>query len=136
MQNIGFKEDLTHEFKSDRTCLSDGDIIDAVVAFANTDGGDLYLGVEDDGEITGLHPYHKDSTQLAALIANKTVPPVSVRVEILSFSVPVTQGLCPQKNCGRGIFRGKDTEEEESKQMVLRKTCLCIPMKLRHAFHL
>ena len=25
MQNIGFKEDLTHEFKSDRTCLSDGD---------------------------------------------------------------------------------------------------------------
>ena len=46
MQNIGFKEDLTHEFKSDRTCLSDGDIIDAVVAFANTEGGDLYLGVE------------------------------------------------------------------------------------------
>jgi len=43
MQNIGFKEDLTHEFKSDRTCLSDGDIIDAVVAFANTDGGIFIL---------------------------------------------------------------------------------------------
>ena len=107
MQNIGFKEDLTHEFKSDRTCLSDGDIIDAVVAFANTDGGDLYLGVEDDGEITGLHPYHKDSTQLAALIANKTVPPVSVRVEILSFSVPVLKVSVPRKTAVVASSAGK-----------------------------
>ena len=64
--NIGFREDLTHEFKSDLTKLPDGDIIDAVVAFANTDGGELYLGVEDDGEITGLHKAHSDITQLAA----------------------------------------------------------------------
>ena len=107
MQNIGFKEDLTNEFKSDRTCLSDGDIIDAVVAFANTDGGDLYLGVEDDGEITGLHPRHTDSTQLAALIANKTVPPVSVRVEILSFSVPVLKVSVPRKTAVVASSAGK-----------------------------
>ena len=56
MAYIGFKEDLTHEFKSDLTKLPDNDIIDAVVAFANTDGGELYLGVEDSGEVTGLHP--------------------------------------------------------------------------------
>lgn len=82
MANIGFTEDLTHEFKSDRSRLPDNDIIEAVVAFANTDGGELYLGVEDDGEITGLHPDHRDITQLAAFIANKTVPPVSVRTEL------------------------------------------------------
>jgi hypothetical protein len=52
MGNIGFKEDLTHEFKSDKNKISDSDIIDAVVAFANTDGGELYIGIEDDGEIT------------------------------------------------------------------------------------
>ena len=40
MSNIGFKENLVNEFKSDRTCLPDSDIIDAVVAFANTDGGE------------------------------------------------------------------------------------------------
>ena len=74
MENIGFHEDLLREFKSDRSCLSDGEIIDAVVAFANTDGGDLYLGVEDDGEITGLHERHYDVTQLAAFIANKYPP--------------------------------------------------------------
>lgn len=43
MENIGFHEDLLREFKSDRSCLSDGEIIDAVVAVANTDGGDLIL---------------------------------------------------------------------------------------------
>ena len=62
VSNIGFKENLVNEFKSDRTCLPDSDIIDAVVAFANTDGGDLYLGVENDGQITGLHNRHKDIT--------------------------------------------------------------------------
>lgn len=36
-----------------------------------------------------MHPHHKGSTQLAALIANMTVPPVSVRVEILGLSVPM-----------------------------------------------
>ena len=79
--NIGFKEDIHNEFKSDRNKISDTDIIDVVIAFANTDGGNLYIGVEDNGEITGLHPTHKDAIQLAAFIANKTVPPVTVQVE-------------------------------------------------------
>ena len=97
MSNIGFKENLANEFKSDRTCLSDSDIIDAVVAFANTDGGDLYLGVENDGEITGLHNKHKDITQLAAFIANRTVPPVSVRTEILEYDLPVLKISVPKR---------------------------------------
>ena len=79
--NIGFKEDLTIEFKSDKNKLPDSDLVDAVVAFANTNGGDIYLGIEDDGEITGLHKSHQDITQLAAFIANKTVPPIAVRAE-------------------------------------------------------
>lgn len=79
--NIGFKEDLLNEFKSDRKKLSDDDIVEAVVAFSNTEGGKFYLGVEDNGEISGLHKAHKNSSGLAALIANRTVPPVSVDVE-------------------------------------------------------
>ena len=97
MSNIGFKENLVNEFKSDRTCLPDSDIIDAVVAFANTDGGDLYLGVENDGKITGLHNKHKDITQLAAFIANRTVPPVSVRTEILEYDSPVLKISVPKR---------------------------------------
>lgn len=77
------KETLEIEFKSDLKKLSDTDLIDAVVAFANTSGGDIYLGVEDDGVPTGVHESHKDYTQLAAFIANRTVPPISVQVEPL-----------------------------------------------------
>ena len=97
--NIGFREDINTEFKSDRSRLSDNDLIDAVVAFANTNGGDLYIGVEDDGEISGLHKSHQDATQLAAFIANKTVPPVSVRIEkaddnkYVKISVPQSRSI-------------------------------------------
>lgn len=97
---LGFKEDLKTEFKSDKKCLGDEDIIEAVVAFANTKGGTLYLGVEDDGEITGLHSKHKDCTQLAAFIANKTIPTISVRVEMfeeekdyLTIEVPESRSI-------------------------------------------
>ena len=107
MPNIGFKENLVNEFKSDRTCLPDGDIIDAVVAFANTDGGDLYLGVENDGEITGLHNKHKDITQLAAFIANRTVPPVSVRTEILEYDSPVLKISVPKRTSVVASLDGK-----------------------------
>lgn len=82
-------ESLTVEFKSDQKKLSDEAIIDSVVAFANTEGGDLYLGVENNGDITGIHKAHQDITLLAAFIANKTIPPQSVRVEMLEEINPV-----------------------------------------------
>lgn len=107
MKTIGFQEDLFHEFKSDKTCLPDNDIIDAVVAFANTDGGELYLGVEDDGEITGLHKNHMDSTRLAAFIANKTVPPVPVRVEFLNLTAPVLKISVPKRTSVVSSSSGK-----------------------------
>ena len=105
--NIGFREDMTHEFKSDRKKLADQEIIDAVVAFANTDGGNLYLGVEDDGEITGLHKEHSDITRLAAFIANKTVPPVPVRCEILDLEKPILKISVPRRTSITASSSGK-----------------------------
>ena len=89
-------ESLTVEFKSDRKKLSDDILIDAVVAFANTEGGDLYLGVEDNGEITGRHESHKDFSRLAAFIANKTMPPIPVRVEEIEDVFPVIKINVPK----------------------------------------
>ena len=94
---IGFQKDRITEFKSDLKKLSDQDIIDSIVAFASTDGGNLFLGVEDDGEITGLHKDHMDITQLSAFIANKTVPPISVRTELLELEYPVLKIEVPKK---------------------------------------
>ena len=54
MRNIPKKEDLFTEFKSDtkeKNGLPDSELIDAVVGMTNAEGGILYLGVEDDGEI-------------------------------------------------------------------------------------
>ena len=46
-------ETLTVEFKSDVNRLPDRDLVAAVVAMANTEGGLILLGVEDDGTVTG-----------------------------------------------------------------------------------
>lgn len=50
----------------------------------NTAGGCLFLGVEDDGTITGVHKKHRDPIGVTALIANSTVPPIAVRAEIIT----------------------------------------------------
>lgn len=71
-------ESLTLEFKSDRKRLPDTDLIAAVVSLANTEG------VEDDGRVTGLHAMHQNISSLPALIANRTNPALSVRVEKLT----------------------------------------------------
>ena len=48
------KETLTVEFKRDKKKYGDADLFEDMLAFANTDGGDLYLDVEDEGEITSV----------------------------------------------------------------------------------
>ena len=80
------KESLTVEFKSDRKCLSDSDIIDAVVGLANTEGGTLYLGIEDNGTVTGLHTNHDDCLKMSVLVANRTVPSVSARIDMVEIN--------------------------------------------------
>ena len=79
MRTIPYKEDLITEFKSDLKRYPDNDLIDEIVGMANTKGGNLYLGVEDDGQITGVNKIHKDAIGVTALVANNTVPSVSVR---------------------------------------------------------
>lgn len=59
-RSIPFKKTLTVEFKSDIEKYSDSDLFEDVAAFANTDGGDLYLGVEDDGTIIVVHKDHSN----------------------------------------------------------------------------
>lgn len=83
-EQIPAAESLTVEFKSDRKRLPDRDLILAAVCLANTDGGVIYLGVEDDGTPTGLHDDHRDISGLTAMIANRTIPPLSVRATLVA----------------------------------------------------
>ena len=84
MRTIPVVESLEVEFKSDLKCYPDRDLIEEIVGMTNTIGGVLFLGVEDDGTITGVHKKHKDAIGVTALIANSTVPPVAVRAEIIT----------------------------------------------------
>lgn len=89
-------ESLTKEFKSDRPNLKMQKIYDAIVALTNTEGGTLYLGVEDDGTPSGVQKEHLDTIRLGAMISQNTVPPVPARVEqigspqtpVIKISVP------------------------------------------------
>ncbi len=79
-------ESPTLEFKSDRRQISDREIYEEVVAQANTSGGCLLIGVEDDGRITGAQPRHETATdpaKLRAAIFNNTVPNVNTRIEVV-----------------------------------------------------
>ena len=87
---IAGAETLDVEFKGEEArALSDGDLVEAVVCLANRPGnapGWLLVGVEDDGRITGARPRHADRTdplRLQALIAHRTRPSLSARVEIV-----------------------------------------------------
>ncbi|MCD8110614.1 MAG: putative DNA binding domain-containing protein [Clostridiales bacterium] len=101
MRTIPEVESLEIEFKSDLKCYPDHDLIEEIVGMANSAGGFLFLGVEDDGVITGVHKKHKDAIGVTALIANSTVPPISVRAEIimeenkevLKIEVPRSRGV-------------------------------------------
>lgn len=99
-RTIPDKETINIEFKSDKTRYPDAELFEAVVAFSNTDGGVIYLGVENDGEVTGVHPSHSNPETLGAYIANNTVPPVSVRAEIIEDTFPVLKITVPKSSSG------------------------------------
>lgn len=83
-------ETLCVEFKSDKNRLSDSELTDALAAMANAQGGMLFEGVEDNGEITGLHKAHLDVDGIVPLIENRTTPGLPVSVE--------------RVDCGNSVF--------------------------------
>lgn len=83
---IAAGESLEREFKSDRQQLNDATVYEEVVALANTQGGTLLIGVEDDGAVTGAKPRHgktTDPVKLQAAIFNNTVPNVNTRISVV-----------------------------------------------------
>jgi ATP-dependent DNA helicase RecG len=79
-------ESVEREFKSDCQQIRDSAIYEEVVALANTAGGVLLIGVEDDGVVTGAKPRHgatTDPLKLQAAIFNNTVPNINTRVSAI-----------------------------------------------------
>lgn len=88
---IAAGESLDVEFKGEEhSILSDEELVETVVCLANRSSDNparLLIGVEDDGQVTGARPRHAggrtDPLRLVALIANRTRPSLTPRVELV-----------------------------------------------------
>lgn len=101
-------ESLTVEFKSDRKQLHDDELVEALACLANSQGGELWLGVEDDGTPTGLHAAHQNLIGLAGLVAVRTSPSLAVAVEAVEISgVRVARITVPRSSSEVATTAGK-----------------------------
>lgn len=116
---------LTVEFKSDRKRLSDAELVKALVCLANTEGGELWPGVEDDGQATGLHAEHKALTGWAGMVAARTSPALQLRVEALQAGgVPVAKITVPKAQGEVARQAGMDVR----RRIQHDGTPACVPM--------
>lgn len=74
------QESKTTEFKREYT----DDLKYAVVAFANTDGGRLYVGINDDGSIQGVADADKPLLRITNMIRDVVRPDVTLFVECVT----------------------------------------------------
>lgn len=81
-------ETNTVEFKSWIKAKSNKErmsfLVEEIVAFANSKGGTVFLGVEDDGQVTGCCGY--DVQHIAEIIYDRTRPPVFTDVEVIKYN--------------------------------------------------
>lgn len=95
------KETLTIEFKSDKKCYAMEKLYEDLVGMANTDGGWLFLGMEDSGTATGVNNQHKDLQYMESSIQDNTVPSLFVHTHmeewdgcmVLAIEVPISRQL-------------------------------------------
>lgn len=64
-----------------------GDICKEVIAFANTSGGTLYIGVEDDGNVVGVNDADKVILQLNNMIRDSIKPDITMFINYETLNV-------------------------------------------------
>jgi len=72
---IGKGEGQEREFK--RQIDNPESVAGEIVAFANSDGGVLYVGVDDDGTVMGLEDAEAAFQTLTNICRDRCIPPVS-----------------------------------------------------------
>ncbi len=81
IQNTALVENETIEFK---TSFND-EVIISLVAFANTKGGSVFIGISDSGEVIGLQLGKETIAQWINEVKNKTASTVIPDVELISY---------------------------------------------------
>ncbi len=114
---IGEGEGLTVEFKERYTPRIDEDI----VAFANTRGGTLLLGVRDDGAIIGESLTNDMKAKINSLARNcKPIIAVGLSQVGKIVAIVVPEGTEKPYSCGSGYFRRLDGNTQKMSHDELR----------------
>ena len=69
-----YQESETVELKS----VVVDDIKKEIIAFANSDGGTLYIGIRDDGEVVGLDDPDGTALQVGNMVWDSTEPDITM----------------------------------------------------------
>lgn len=93
------QEDSVTEFKNEK--VHPDSLAKEIVAFSNTNGGDIFLGIDDDGTVSGISNTKKAEEKVINICRNNIVP--SVVPEIICFT---HQGYTVMRiRTDRGIFK-------------------------------
>lgn len=123
------------EFK--RTIPSAEKIAREMASFANTKGGTLLIGVDDDKTLVGVEGYHEEEFLLNKAAKEFCVPAIHITIEVVHFGerdllvirVPEAEKkpIFVQHKKGRAVYvRKKDQSKVASKELVA-------VMKKRHS---
>ena len=112
-QWIEFKEKVTRE------------LAEEIVAFANTEGGKIFLGVTDEGKIVGLEDIKQAEHYVINVARNNCDPPISPKIkkykiqekEILVINIP-EDPFKPHMANGRFYIRVGSTKRLASPEEV------------------
>ena len=74
-----FKESIHLELKKEYV----KDILKTVIAFANTSGGKIYIGIDDDGKVLGVQRLDTDILKLSNSIRDSIKPDITIFTSIL-----------------------------------------------------
>ncbi len=87
MEAFPTQESMTVEFKADgRETVSDSKVLDAVVGMANADGGKIYIGLKDNGEVVGVRDLKSKwlfGDKARAYVMERTRPPIFVGHDVI-----------------------------------------------------
>lgn len=126
---ISRDEDSQHQFKANVT--NETSLAQEMVAFSNTLGGQIFIGVSDDGTISGLT--RQDMGRLSNLVSNaasqQVKPPINPITENISHPdglvmvVNITQGISKpymDKNGVIWVKNGPDKRKATSREEIQR----------------
>lgn len=103
-------------------------IIKTVVSFANTEGGQLYIGIRDDGKVTGVPDPDDTMTRLSNLIHDTILPEVLpfVQIRAVEMDGKTIVKLTVTVGTERPYYLAK--EGLKPKGVYIRRGTACIPL--------